>query len=67
MRILSNIVRIRSMKLEDVRASRDIKDGIIHSLYFTDEEGEQWMNQNGPRDIGNYKNAGWNTHVPINN
>lgn len=41
MRILSNIVRIRSVKLEDVRASRDIKDGIIHSLYFTDEEGEQ--------------------------
>lgn len=28
------------MRLEDFRASRDIKDDIIHSLYFIDGEVE---------------------------
>lgn len=41
MKILSNLENqmIKTMKVEDLRASRDIKD-MIHSLYFIDGEVE---------------------------
>lgn len=46
--------RTTSMNLEYFTASRDIKDDIIHSLYFTDGEVEYQSGEpDAPFDRGN--------------